>query len=120
MTIKKIIYDFEKQRPGSCLSLPEYLEHINRLEQDIYDNIISRHEGAPSFVQYKGEEESLLVCDMYAQIYLYYLLAQTDLENGDITRYSNDMALFNNLLSEYGNWYNRTYMPNKRAKLGGY
>ena len=38
-----------------------------------------------------------------------YLQAQLDLVNGELTRYANSAALFNQLLGAYQDYYNRTH-----------
>lgn len=119
MTIGEIIASAEKQRPGAELTFAEYLCAINRIEADIYENIISRHENAQDFYLHENEDENVFVPDIYAQLYVWYLLCEIDLLNGDITRYGNDKTLFNNIMAEFFDWYNRTHMPKTTAKLGG-
>ena len=118
MTVGEAIRRAEKQRPGIRLTGDEYLSHLNRLEADIYSNIISRHEGAGEFALHTHEDDVLQVPDMYAELYKFYLLALIDIGNGDITRYSNNMVLYNNLLSLYSDWYTRNHMPLSFGKLG--
>ncbi len=117
MTVGEIIRSAEKQRPGSTLTAGEYLSYINRVEEDIFSNIISSHEGDSELKKCADDTDTLQVPDMYAEIYKFYILAQIDLQNGDITRYSNDMIMYNNLLSSYSDWYTRNHMPKSRGKL---
>lgn len=117
MTVKDIIAATEKQRPGCSVSISEYLEHINRIEADIYANIISKHEVPPEYNICTADTDILNVPDIYVQLYIFYILAQIDLGNGDITRYSNNMILYNNLLSEYKDHYTREHMPTQKAKV---
>ena len=49
-------------------------------------------------------------------MYLRYLQAQIDQVNGELTRYANSSALYNNLLSAYRDHYNRTH----QARRGGW
>ncbi len=111
MTINDIIISVEQRRPGSCMAIEDYVSALNVIEADIYHNIIACHEGAGSFVAHSTAEDVLQVPDMYGDLYKFYILAQMDLANSDITRYSNNMILYNNMLSEYRDWYIRNHMP---------
>lgn len=53
----------------------------------------------------------LLIPPPYDEVYVYYLYAQTDQRLGEIERYNNDAALFNNAWAEAVRWYNRNHMP---------
>lgn len=117
MTVKTVIRNTEELRPGSGNSTEYYLTHLNALESDIYNNIVSQYKNAPKNPDPLTEKSTLLVPDMYARLYVHYLCAQTDIANGDITRYSNNMILFNALLGEYSDWYTRNNMPRQKGKL---
>lgn len=118
MTVTEAINAVVAQRPGCCLSNEEYTEKLCRLEEDIYCNIISEYEGAVEFSNELLDNTELLAEDMYAELYIFYLIAATDLTNGDITRYSNNMILYNNLMSEYADWYNRNHTREKKTRIG--
>lgn len=117
MTVKNAIRKTEELRPGSGYGTEYYLEHLNALESDIYENIISQYENVPESTLPLTEESSLLVPNTYARLYVHYLCAQIDIANGDITRYSNNMVLCNTLLSEYYDRYIRNNMPKQRGKV---
>ena len=119
MTIGDIIKKAGQRRRGCDMSVCEYIAHLNTLESDIYANIISCHEGAPELKTYTGEEDTLLVPDMYADLYTFYLLARIDLDNGDTVGYTNNMILYNGLMSEFSRYYTRNRMPLQRASIGG-
>lgn len=117
MTVGEVIRRVEKSRPGSELSRNEFFDEINRCALDIYENIISRHENAYPRREYTDEGDELDVGDNYADIYVFRLIAKIDLSNGDITRYTNNMLLYNNLMSEYSDHYNRSNMPKSNARM---
>ncbi len=117
MIIKDVIGKVEKQRPGCSISLEEYISCLNILEQDIYTNIISAHEGEKEFIAHGCEEDTLFVPDMYADIYSFWLFARIDLANGDIGGYTNNMILFNNLMGEYSRYYTRNHMPKESTRI---
>lgn len=117
MTVKTAIRNTEELRPGSGNGIEYYLEYLNALENDIYINIVSRYENAPASPAPLTEKSTLLVPDIYARLYVHYLCAQIDIANGDITRYSNNMILYNALLGEYSDWYIRNNMPKQNGKV---
>lgn len=117
MTVKDVIEQVEKLRPGSNLSFEEYIHHLNCLESDIYSNIASGFENAKEMKSPEKREDDLLVPSMYASLYCHYIAAQIDIGNGDVTRYSNNMILYNALLSAYSDWCIRNYMPRQKGKV---
>ena len=117
MTVKDAIEATETLRPGMCLALEDYLGNLNRLESQIYNNIISLSRDVSDFNGLVSQDDALVLPSMYEAIYIHYLAAQIDIANGDITRYSNNMILFNNLLSSYADWYIRNHMPKQKGSL---
>ncbi len=117
MTIKDIINKVEKQHRDRSISLEEYISCLNILEKDIYTNIISAHEADTEFDAHTSEDDILLVPDMYSDLYSFYLFARIDLANGDIGGYTNNMILFNNLMSEYSRYYTRAHMPRLKTRI---
>ena len=117
MTIKDVIKRVENRHPGFDAALEDHISRLNILEKDIYTNIISAHEGHGEFVPHSNEEDELLVPDMYADIYSFYLLAQIDLANAEISGYTNNMILYNNLMGEYSRYYTRNHMPKQKGRI---
>lgn len=108
---------------------------LSNLDEDIWQNIISRHDDTALVEEYdddgelitdmpdptpyemvEGEGEdtlpdvTLLVPEPYSELYLHFLAAQIDYWNGEITRYNNSMAKYNEKYDDYMAWFNRTYM----------
>ena len=117
MTVGEIIQGVEKARPGCNLSLDDLLFEINSISKEIYDNIVSMHENCGEYRKLTSEAETIDIPDFYSDIFKYRLMAKIDIENTDITRYSNNMILYNNLLSSYKDWYTRNHIPKQKAKL---
>lgn len=117
MTVKDVIESAEALRPGSVLSVEDHLVHLNRLESQIYDNIISLSEPSVRYTELLSEDDELVLPPMYSALYTHFLTAQIDMANGDILRYSNNMVLYNALLSSYTDWYIRNHMPRQRGKM---
>ncbi|MBQ4602050.1 MAG: hypothetical protein IJB24_04235 [Clostridia bacterium] len=117
MIIRDVIDRVEQQRAGCDISLEEYISCLNILEEDIYTNIISAHEGKAEFDAHTSEDDTLLVPDMYADLYSFWLFARIDLANGDIGGYTNNMILYNNLMDEYSRYYTRSHMPKTKGRV---
>ena len=61
---------------------------------------------------YESGQELLLIPLPYGEdIYYNYLQAMIAAENSETQRYNRRMTMFNSLLQEYQNWYNRTNPP---------
>ena len=119
MIIGDIIKRVAQRRCGCDMSVADYISALNVLESDIYTNIISCHEGEKPWTEHSCEEDTLLVPDTYAELYTFYLLARIDLDNGDTLGYTNNMILYNGLMSEFSRYYTRSHMPKQRARIGG-
>ena len=117
MKIRDVIRAVRKLRPGCDVSLEEAVAALNLLEEDIYANIISRHADTPIFSPHSDDTDELLVPDMYADLYSMWLLARFDLANGDIGGYTNNMILYNNLMTEFGCYYTRNHMPIQAGRV---
>ncbi|MBQ4561434.1 MAG: hypothetical protein IJA55_03765 [Clostridia bacterium] len=117
MTISDVIKRVEKLRPGYSVSSDEYIHRLDILEQDIYNNIISSHCDGGEFIHRTTEEDLLFVPDMYSDLYSFYLLAQIDLANAEISGYTNNMILYNNLMSEFSRYYTRSHMPKQKGRV---
>ncbi|MBR4882175.1 MAG: hypothetical protein IKU19_09580 [Clostridia bacterium] len=120
MTVKDVINRVEKERLGCNISIEEYISALNILEQDIFTNIISAHEGGAVFTAHTSEDEVLLLPDIYADLYSFWLFARMDLACGDTVGYTNNMILYNNLMSEYSRYYTRNHMPTQKGKVRWY
>lgn len=53
----------------------------------------------------------LLVPFPHDELYIAYLKAKIDEENGETARYNNSVSSFNSLLSDFAKAYNREHMP---------
>ena len=117
MNTGEVIKRVEAAKPGCNIATEEYLNLLNILEEEIYTNIISCHDGKYGFKALCSEEDKLIVPDMYADLYSFWLFARIDLTNGDIAGYTNNMILYNNLMDEFSRYYTRANMPKLRGKV---
>lgn len=87
---------------------------IADLEAAIYTEILARHEDAPDSFDYSERTDStreLTVKPPYDDIYLYYLSAQIDLYNRELTSYAQTATLYNTAWENYAAWYTQNHMP---------
>lgn len=92
---------------------------LSQLDGKIYTELIATHEGgAESFSEYDETDTAteLLVPYPYAQdIYNYYLQSMIDRENGEVSKFNQSAALYNNSYAEFAAVYNRTHVPLPRV-----
>lgn len=119
MTINEIIRKVNELRTETeSLAMVYYTRYINALQAILYKNIISKHKTDIVYEEPEEYEEPVLIVPTeYADMYVYYIVAQCDLMKGETTRYNNTMALYNTLYQRYADYINREYMPIQRAKI---
>lgn len=65
-----------------------------------------------------GDGDAVLLADGPDEaLYLYWLMAQTDLAEGELTRYANDMQLYNAALTEFAAHYKAAHRPLPRGQF---
>lgn len=111
VTIEDMIATVDVMYPSTYESKDKE-KWIRKLEARIEKEIISTHEN-PDI----KEENKLYVPEPYTDVYVYYLEAQIDKHNTEYDRYSNHMALFNNVYQDYAAYYNRTHMPIDHGRI---
>ena len=118
MRINEAIDICDRQKPNGYTQ-EDKIHWLSKLDQMIFDEIISRHEGGIDAFGGYGEETDpdaeLLAEDAYADMYVKWLFAQIDFANAEISRYNNSMAMFNSLYEAYAKSYTRKHMPKQAA-----
>ena len=115
MTIAQALETVNTLKPNQY-SDSQKVSWLSQLDGKIYAELFATHEGAPeSFTPYTDEtdkEMNLLVGFPYDQdIYNYYLQSMIDRENGEVAKFNQSGALFNNAYMEFTAQYNRTHVP---------
>lgn len=113
--ISDAILTVDSLKPNSY-TLDQKLSWLSKLDGQIYEEVFKTHEVFPdgAFVPYDGEniDEPLLVPYPFdADIYINFLEAQIDRENGETAKYNQSITLFNNAYQNFTSWYNRTHTP---------
>ena len=118
MTINEAINTLDS-RKNNTFSRQDKIGWLSQVDAMIQKELVDTHQGnSPEFAGYTESTDPgtvLLVPAPWEELYLHYMQAQIDYENGDMTRYTNGAALFNNSFAAYKNHYNRTYVPKGQA-----
>lgn len=120
MTINEAIQRVDQLKVNT-FSLADKLRWLSQLDGKIRREILDTHEDAPAeaFAGYDLQtplEQELLIKGPHEEVYLHYLEAQIDYYNGEISRYTNSMAMFNTAYSDLMRSYNRTHLPKSRKR----
>ena len=116
MTLAEAIQRCDTLKPNSYTE-PEKVEWLSRLDERIKIEVIDTHEGSEDIEFEKYTEDTnlfttvLLVPSPYDELYLYWLQAQIDYNNGEINKYNNNISMFNSAYSGFTAYYNRTHKP---------
>lgn len=116
MTIGDAIAVVDKLKPNHYPG-PMKVKWLSNLDGQIFREVITTHEDAEAetFDGYNEQtpmDTRLLVPFPFEQdVYVYYLQAQIDKENGEILKYNQSIAMYNNAYLTFLNWYNTNHMP---------
>jgi hypothetical protein len=93
---------------------------LSTLDGQLFTEVLSFYEGAPAtFTPYTDADldKQLLVADPYSDLYVKWLIAQTDLANMEITRYNNSLSVFDVAYEKWCSYYNRTHTHKSTANF---
>jgi hypothetical protein len=115
MTIIEAINKVDELKPNSYTQLDK-IRWLSNLDGTIKTEIIDTHEDGEDviFTGYSEDGDTaidLLVPAPYDILYVYWLEAQIDYANGEYSKYSNSMTMFNEAYSAFEKYYNRNHMP---------
>jgi len=116
MTIKQAIEQVDALKYNTY-SMAEKIAWLSQLDWDVKRNILELYEGSKyhgNFYGYDQEtdpETQLLVPPPYDQMYLRWLEAQIDYQNGEYERYNASILLFNNAFESFERYHKRHHMP---------
>ena len=118
MKINEAIQKVDALKPNNY-GPEEKVKWLSTLDGIIKNEIIDTHEGANK-VEFDGYdinslEKELIVPAPYDDIYIKWLEAQIDYNNGEIGKYSNSMTMYNTAYSAFERYYNRKNMPLRKG-----
>lgn len=121
MTLAEVLERIDRERPGESTE-EEKLRWLSQVDGQWYREMVLTHEGAEetTFAPYTTDGDksvALLIAPPYDEVYIHFLYMQTDQRLGEIERYNNDAALYNQGMLEARQAYNREHMPLQGSSL---
>lgn len=116
MTIQEAIDRIDMLKPNKFPDRQK-IAWLSDLDGMVAREVLMTHEGMPegfAFCGYGQDTEYdtvLLVPEPYVDIYQHYMATQMDIANAESGKYSQDMLLFNNAWTTFGDYWTRTHMP---------
>ena len=119
MTITEAITAADTLKPNTYTSAQKIF-WLSCLDGRIFREIILTHEDYEGeiFEGYASDVDTdtvLYVVHPFEDLYIYYLMAQYAQADGEVAKYNLYITLFNNLMSSYQAYYNRTHMPSSQV-----
>lgn len=118
MKIGEVIGEVNHLMPNAINNSVQ-INWLKRLDMQIVDEIINTHEKPDEYVEpdFDGYnvDTRLVVDDIHAELYVWYLKMKIALEQMESERYVLAQTNYNNMLITYRNYYNRKHMPLTKA-----
>lgn len=94
---------------------------LSRLDNMVKTQIIDTHEGGEgvTFTGYNDDTDlhtKLLIPAPFDEVYLRWMEAQIDYNNGEIDKYNISITMFNTEYEAFATWYHRSHMPRSHGK----
>lgn len=123
MTQREAISRADALRPNA-VSEEDKILWLRRLDGLLRREVIDRHLPAPGEAADRPGADTaadsggaLLAGEPDGGLYLYWLAAQIDLAEGELTRYVNDMQLYNAAYTEFAARYKAAHRPLPRGQF---
>jgi len=121
MTGNEIISLVDTKEPNAY-SKDEKIRWLSNLDGKIFEEVIRQYREfdpeTDTFTPYEDGTEDLLVGAPWGEeMYTHYLIAKIAAGNAEVSRYNQQIAMYN---ACYGQWwahYNRTHMPLSRPRF---
>lgn len=121
MTIMEALHGIDTIKPNSY-NQTDKIRWLSTLDGIVKTEIIDAHKGGEEII-FNGYTEDtvlntpLLVSAPYDEMYLFWLESKIDYWNGEIGKYNNSIAMFNEAYSRFARYYNSINMPKKKLKF---
>lgn len=115
MTIQDAIQRADKTKPN-MITREMKVNWLAELDGMVVRELEQTHEGGEDvifegYTMQTDPETELRVPAPYDSVYIWYLVCNIDLMTGELDRYNNDHALYNNAYMTYSDYYTRTHRP---------
>ena len=122
MTIEQVISKADDLAPNQYTT-EQKTGWLSGLDGQVWDELFANHHGREGHYNpvppegYTSEEAKLLIPEPYGtEVYVNYILGQVAAMNGEITKYTQFMTLYNAAMTKFSNYWNRTHMPRQTAR----
>lgn len=111
MTVNQVLTTLDELTPNT-FSTERKLQWLAALEGQLYEQVITRHEGTAADAPGPLLPETvLLVEDPYSELYVLYLQAKVAQANSETERFNDAAAAYDSALRNYCNALRRAHMP---------
>lgn len=113
MKVNDIITLVDLKEPNSYTT-SEKIKWLSNLDGKIFEEVILTHAHEPDaeFEPYTDGAEELLIGAPYGEeLYTHYVIAMIAAGNAEITRYNQQIAMYNACYSQWWNKFNSTHTP---------
>ena len=120
MTIMEAIKQADAMRPNQY-TYGDKIQWLSALDGQVWHEVMETHRGTEeeAFSGYTPDTDTgrqLLIPEPYAlDVYIPYLQARMDRENGEIAKWNQSVTLYNAGYAAFCNWYRRTHRPVNRG-----
>lgn len=118
MTVREAIEQADAMRPNA-LPRSQKTAWLAQLDAALRRDVVVLHENPPEGgADIAADEDGLLLAGRADEgVYLSWLMAQADLAEGEMTRYNNDMLLYNTALAAFAARYKAGHRPLRRGQF---
>lgn len=120
MTGTQIIELVDLKEPNSYTAA-EKVSWLSSLDGKIFEEVIKKYaeyDPEEEFTPYTDGSEDLLIDFPYGEdLYVHYLIAMIAQGNAEVSRYNQQIALYNTAYSQWWNHYNTTHHPMGRPRF---
>lgn len=116
MTVQEAIDRIDMLKPNKYPARQK-VAWLSDLDGMVWREVILAHERDDLCDEFDGYDQDtppdteLLVPVPYVDIYQHYMATQMDIANAETNKYAQDMMLFNNAWTTFGDYWTRTHMP---------
>lgn len=120
MKIYSVIDEVKRLKKGYEIDEAAVIKSINDVEMMVLSEIVKGRQGEERYKDFSGyssdtdRNTELKIPAPYANMYVYYALANIDLEFDEIERYENDIIRFNQSYKDYSLVYVREHRQLKK------
>lgn len=110
MEIKEIISTVDVMRPNNKITTEQKIKWLSDIDGQIYNELIeTREDNEISYKPYTEVNDTLIIPPPYTNTYVFYVLAQMDMQENEIGKYNNDISMFDTEYTAFRNYYNQKH-----------